>query len=155
MTLNRAIILSLALLLAGNCSADAADICEQAKPANGSISWQVLGETKVKEQRVDGIWQSVPQFTSSVKALAGKAIKIRGYMLPLQSRESRSQFVLMSSTPDCTLSLKSGAELWMQVRAAFPVQYSREPLLLEGELELVKSDPDGILYRLNNAHVIN
>ena len=138
-----------------NRVAIAAETCAEVAAIEGSVGWNVLGETHSKDQRIDGAWQTLPEFSAAVKALAGKTIKVTGYMLPLQSREGRSQFVLMARSPDCPASTTTGAEHWIQIHAATPVQYRREPMLLEGQLELVESDPDGIFYRLNNAHLIH
>ena len=143
------------LVLASVTASFAADDCQPIAASGGAIGWDVLGQTKGKDQQIDGAWQVVPEFAKGVKALAGQTIKVRGYMLPLQSREGRSQFVLMATSPDCATSSKAGAQLWMQIKASTPVQYRREPMVLEGQLELVKSDPDGTFYRLNSARLVN
>ncbi len=116
MILKKSSLLFLALLFGLRGTARAADTCRQAESVSGSVSWQLLGQTRLAEQRTEGAWQSAP---------------------------------------DCVVPTKPNSELWMQIHASLPVPYQREPLLLEAQLELVKSDPDGIVYRLNDAHQIH
>jgi uncharacterized protein len=134
---------------------DAQHQWQTAPTIKGALGWDVLMKTKEKEKKIDGAWYITPEFAKEVKPFDGKIVKINGYMLPLKPSETQSEFVLMAYPPDCPFCLTAGSQAWMLIKAKTPLKYKREPMLLEGRLELVAFDPEGTFYKLHDARRVN
>ncbi len=125
------------------------------KPAptpKGGIAWSVLESTK-ETTRLDkeGLIRSKPLFSSEVKALAGKRIKVAGYMLPLQNGAKQTHFVLLAYPPDCPFHLNPAPMQFIEVRTTAPVSVSNDVLTVEGQLSLHGDDEQGVFYRFSGA----
>ncbi len=128
---------------------------QTAPSIKGALGWDVLMKTKEKEKKIDGAWYIIPDFAKEVKPFNGKTVKINGYMLPLKPSEMQGEFVLMAYPPDCPFCLTAGSQAWILIKAKSPLKYKREPMLLEGRLELVSFDPEGTFYKLHEAVQLN
>jgi hypothetical protein len=54
----------------------------------------------------------------------------------------------------CPFCMPGGPESLVEVKMKRPVKYGFEPLLVTGRLAVLKDDPTGIFYRLNDAEQI-
>lgn len=129
-------------------------IWQPAPAVPGSIPWSTLMRTRERERKIDGVWYIVPEFAKEVLPLNGKRVKVNGYMLPLQTSQGQDLFVLMAYPPDCPFCMTAGSQAWMEVRSKDKITFKRDAMLLEGRLELVKFDPEGVFYRLLDARVV-
>ncbi|MCG2842053.1 DUF3299 domain-containing protein [Sandaracinobacter sp. RS1-74] len=118
----------------------------------GGVSWAVLESTK-ETTRLDkeGLIRSKPIFPPGIKALAGKRIKVSGYMLPLQNGARQTHFVLLAYPPDCPFHLNPAPMQFIEVRSATPVPVSNDVVTVEGLLSLHGEDEQGIFYRFTDA----
>jgi len=111
------------------------------------VSWKTLAQVelvKVKDRYV-------PQFASSVASLDQKTVKMQGFMMPLQTGDKQSHFVLSAMPTTCSFCLPGGPESLVEVKAKTPVKYTFEPVILTGKLTVLKDDPAGVFYRLTDA----
>lgn len=127
----------------------------------GAINWAVFGETKeipVKTKTPDGYDNeySKPEFSAEAKALDGKTIKIKGFMFPLDATDAQKLFLFGPFPVSCPFQYHVGPAMVMEVHADnHPVEFSYDPLILTGKLELVKEDPENsTFYRLKDAQVV-
>jgi uncharacterized protein len=51
----------------------------------------------------------------------------------------------------CSFCIPAGPEGLVEVRAASPVRYSIDPVVVEGRLAVLENDPYGLFYRLTEA----
>jgi uncharacterized protein len=125
------------------------------KPAptpQGGVSWAVLESTKeiTRKDANNMIW-SKPAFTPQVKALAGKRIKVNGYMMPLQNGEKQTHFVLLAYPPDCPFHLQPAPMQFIEVRTSKPIAFDYDVRTIEGTLTLHGQDESGVFYRISDG----
>ncbi|WAC48245.1 DUF3299 domain-containing protein [Asticcacaulis sp. SL142] len=117
----------------------------------GGIAWSVLESTKEIQRIENGVIYSKPVFPKAIKALAGKKIKVNGYMLPLENGVRQSRFVLLAYPPDCPFHLNPSPMQFIEVRAVTPVAMRDDVNTIEGTLVLTGDDEGGIFYKLVNS----
>ena len=129
-------------------------VWQPAPTPRGGVSWQVLESTGEIERREHGLIYSRPQFTSQVRALDGRRIKVNGYMMPLQSSARQSHFVLLGYPPDCPFHLNPAPDQFIEVRVSDPIPVGDGVRTIEGTLVLAGEDESGVFYKLTNAREI-
>lgn len=118
----------------------------------GGVAWSLLESTKETTRKdQNNMIRSKPVFPAAVKALAGKRVKINGYMLPLENGASQKHFVLLAYPPDCPFHLNPLPMQFVEVRAAAPVKVSYDVRTIEGVLTLHGEDEQGIFYKFSDA----
>jgi hypothetical protein len=121
----------------------------------GGVAWSVLESTKETTRKdQNNLIRSKPIFPAEVKALAGKRIKVNGYMLPLENGAKQSHFVLLAYPPDCPFHLNPLPMQFVEVRAATPIKVSYDVRTIEGVLSLHGDDEQGIFYKFSDAKEI-
>lgn len=130
------------------------DIWQPAKTPAGGIAWSMLETTKLSD-RTDpktNIIYTKPIFPPAIKALAGKPIKVAGWMMPLDNAARQKHWVLLGYPPGCPFHMHALPNQFIEVMAAepFPVNESKVHVIT-GTLQLVGQDESGIFYRLVNA----
>ncbi len=121
----------------------------------GGVPWAVLESTKeVTRKDKNDLIRTKPVFPAAVKALAGKRIKLNGYMLPLENGASQSHFVLLAYPPDCPFHLNPMPMQFVEVRSATPVKVSYDVRTIEGVLTLHGDDEKGIFYKFTDARAM-
>lgn len=111
------------------------------------VSWKTLGKVelvKVKDRYV-------AKFADDVAALDKKEVKLQGFMMPLQTGDKQTHFVLSATPQSCAFCLPGGPESLVEVKATKAVKYGFEPIVMSGKLEVLKEDPTGVFYRLVEA----
>jgi hypothetical protein len=93
----------------------------------------------------------VPQFAKDVAALDQKQVKVQGFMMPLQTGDKQTHFVLTAMPQTCSFCLPGGPESMVEVKSKSAVKYTFEPVVLTGKLAILKDDPTGVFYRLTEA----
>ena len=113
----------------------------------GVVSWSTLAQVqpvKVKDR-------VVPQYADGVLKLNATEVKLQGFMMPLEMGDRQKQFVLTAMPQSCAFCLPGGPEQLVLVQAKVPVKYTMEPVILSGKLAVLKDDPNGLYYRLDDA----
>ena len=111
------------------------------------VSWKTFAQVELVKQKD----RYVPQFSSNVVALDKKAVKVQGFMLPLEMGDKQSHFVLSAMPTTCAFCLPGGPESMVEVKMKTPVKYTFDALVVSGRLTVLKEDPSGIFYRLTDA----
>lgn len=111
------------------------------------VSWQTLAQVELVKQKD----RYVPQFAKDVTALDQKQVKLQGFMMPLQTGDKQSHFVLAQMPVTCAFCLPGGPETFVEVKAKTPVKYTFEPVIMSGKLSILKDEPTGVFYRLTDA----
>jgi hypothetical protein len=105
--------------------------------------------------------QTAPdQIPAGIRNLAGKKITVKGYMMPVTSKDGRvSELLLLRNQPDCCYGVTPSTNEWIVVRFAPGDSVERKdlvPVSVTGEMEVGEVWQDGwvsSLYRLNNSVV--
>lgn len=110
----------------------------------GTVPWDLLGQ--VRTVRVKD--KFLPEFPASVRKLDRQDVKIVGFMLPLQTGERQTHFLLTVTSQTCAFCVPAGPEGIVEVKAKTPVRVTFDPVLIAGRLEVLRDDPMGVYYRL-------
>lgn len=114
-------------------------------PARADVlPWSVL--TQVKTHTVNN--RVLPLFPDSVKALNDTTQRIQGFMLPLEPGEKQKHFLLTSVPLTCSFCQPGGPESMVEVRTNTPIAYSMVPVTVEGKLDVLGDDSQGLYYRM-------
>lgn len=130
------------------------DVWKPAKTPPGGTSWQLLAQTRLIDRTDprDGVIYTKPAFPPAVKALAGKQVKVAGWMMPLENKTRQTHFVLLGYPPGCPFHFHAMPNQFVEVHAATPVPVDEAKMLvMTGTLQLTGQDESGIFYRLVNA----
>lgn len=131
----------------------AQDIWKPAATPAGGVAWKLLESTSETTRRdAEGYIRSRPVFPAGVKSLAGKRVRVAGFMMPLENASRQKHFVLLAYPPGCPFHTHAAPNQFIEVKAtsAFPVEIE-QAIVVEGVLELTGQDESGIFYRLNSA----
>ncbi len=117
----------------------------------GVVSWKTLAQVeavKVKDR-------FVPQFSNNIIKLDKTEVRLQGFMMPLDIGENQKRFILTAVPPSCAFCMPAGPDALVMVQAKSPVKYGFEPVVISGKLIVLKDDPMGLYYRLDDAVAIN
>jgi hypothetical protein len=117
-------------------------------------TWKTLSKLTYKKQydEVLGLKIDVPVFSNEVKALAGKEIIVKGYIIPTDGYKSQKEFVFSAFPYNmCFFCGGAGPETVMEVTTKQPIQYTTEPIYLKGILKLNGADVNRLIYSLEKA----
>jgi hypothetical protein len=115
----------------------------------GVVSWSTLGQVKAKTVGA----RVLPEFTPQIIALDQRDVKLQGFMMPIVAGETHDHFLLTMRPADCPFCLSVGPEYIVEVRAAKPLKYTFEPIVLAGKFAVLADDPFGLYYRLTLAQL--
>ena len=108
------------------------------------LSWKTLAQVELVKQKD----RYVPKFAAPVASLDQKEVKVQGFMLPLQTGDKQTHFVLAAMPQTCAFCMPGGPESMVEVKTKKPVKYTFEPVVVSGKLSVLKEDPTGIFYRI-------
>lgn len=129
------------------------DIWKPAATPKGGVSWKILEATDEKTRKDSaGYILSKPVFTSKVKSLEGKRIKVAGWMMPLENGSKQKHFVLLAYPPGCPFHFHAMPNQFIEIYADTPFPTNESKVLtVSGILELTGQDESGIFYRMRGA----
>lgn len=118
--------------------------------AQETITWDTLKQVKYAQEGS----KYVIDFAAPLEKLDGKTVALKGFMLPLSEGTTGKQaHFLLSAYPlaDCFFCFPGGPEALVEIKAAKPVPFAYEAVVIEGKLALLKNDAQGMFYRLTDA----
>jgi uncharacterized protein len=115
----------------------------------GTVPWDLLQKAQTV-QRPDKKFG--PLFTSEIRALDKRDVKLFGFMMPLEQSRKQKRFLLAAYPPHCAFCLPSGPESLVEVIADTPVEFTFDPIVVGGRLSVL--DDDVVFYRLTNAAAV-
>jgi len=123
------------------------------KPAPGTdgLDWAVLTAYDYKPGLLD--------LPDAVKALDGKRVTMRGFLLPLYEFDDIHEFVLVANHMSCCFGMPSGISGQVQVKTspdAKGLPNTSEPLRVEGTFRVIETKEQGYIlsiFRIDDAAV--
>ena len=115
-----------------------------------SVDWAKL-------QEVHWMYGSKPRLPEGVAKLEGKAVTVRGFMLPLHSAGQSSQWFVSEKPRGCYFCNPPGVSEIMLVNMAGGAELSPSTWQVDvyGKLHIATGDPkDTVLYTLDDASVV-
>ena len=120
-------------------------------------TWDILSKvTILKKKDPSGKYQvEYPVFGREVKALDGREITIKGYIIPVEEFSGQNYFVF-SALPFnlCYFCGGAGPETVMEVYAPKKIPYTSKAITLKGKLKLNGTDGNHLMYILENAVLV-
>lgn len=119
--------------------------------------WKTLGKISYKKEydEVMGFKIDKPVFGDQIKALDGKEITIKGYIIPVEGYKSHKEFIFSAYPYSmCFFCGGAGPETVMEVEATDGVKYSADAIILKGILKLNDKDINRLMYKIVNAKLI-
>jgi len=120
-------------------------------------AWKTLSKITYKKEynEMMGFKVDVPVFSQEVKALEGKEITIRGYIIPVEGYKGHKEFVFSAFPYNmCFFCGGAGPETVMEVYADNAIEYTAEPITIRGKLELNADDINRLIYALRGAEKV-
>jgi uncharacterized protein len=111
------------------------------------LSWNVL--TDVKTKNIKG--NIVPVFNAAQMGLNQRSQRVQGFMMPLDPGEKQTHFLLSSVPLNCGFCTPGGPESMIEIKTKTPVKYSMEPVVVEGNFQVLVNDPFGVYYKIADA----
>lgn len=119
--------------------------------------WKTLSKiTYVKKyDELLGFKVDMPVFGPEVKALAGKEVTIKGYIIPIEGYKSHTEFVFSQYPYNmCFFCGGAGPETVMEVFAKEPIKYTADPIVIKGKLGLNDKDINRLMYELKDVVLV-
>ncbi len=116
--------------------------------------WKTLSKITFKKQydEMMGFKVDVPVFSDEVKALEGKEITIKGYIIPVEGYKSHKEFIFSAFPYNmCYFCGGAGPETVMEVSSLEPVKYTTEPITIKGILQLNNGDINKLIYSIQKV----
>jgi hypothetical protein len=125
-----------------------------AQPAGGI--WEVLLKLSYKESydRNAGEMNFFPIFTPEIRALDGKEVTVKGYILPM---EANGEVFLLSAYPAASCfycNKNAGPQSIMEIYPKKPIPYEEGMVTIKGKLKLNYNDPYKFSYLLEGAQMV-
>ncbi|MBK8954485.1 MAG: hypothetical protein IPM34_02880 [Saprospiraceae bacterium] len=122
--------------------------------AQAQNMWPALAKVTYKKEYDEllGIKVDKPIFSKELKALEGKIIQLKGYIIPTDGFKSHTEFVF-SAFPyaSCFFCGKAGPETVVEIKANKPIPYTSEPIDIKGKLILNSVDINRLMYLLEDV----
>jgi hypothetical protein len=112
--------------------------------------WKEFAQCKIKPDK-DFSFNII--FTPRAKAINGKQITISGFMVPLESNEKFSHFLLSRRAPSCGFCAPSRPNEIVEVFTSKPVMWEENFVTISGILILANDAQKGIFFQMKNAEV--
>ena len=90
-------------------------------------------------------------YIPGVKAMNGKTVTISGFMLPLESKDKFSHFLLGKNAPTCAYCPPSGPNEVVEVFSSRPMMWKENLITISGTLILVKDGSKGVFFQMKDA----
>jgi hypothetical protein len=121
-------------------------------------TWKTLARITYKKEfdELMGFKIDKPVFSKKVKALEGKEIVIKGYIIPVEGYKSHKEFILSAFPYNmCFFCGGAGPETVMEVEASEAVKYQADAIYLKGKLELNADDINRLMYKIVDAVLVD
>lgn len=120
-------------------------------------TWKSLAKITYKKEydELMGFKVDVPVFSEEIKEMAGKEIKIKGYIIPVEGYKSHKEFIFSAYPYNmCFFCGGAGPETVMEVSAIEPVKYTAEQIEIQGKLELNDTDVNRLMYIMTDVKLV-
>jgi hypothetical protein len=91
------------------------------------------------------------KLTPEVKALNGKTITIRGFVLPMDGSDLTKHFLLSRNTPVCMYCPPGAPNEVVEVDASKAVRWTDKMVAVTGKLHLVNDQERAVFFKMENA----
>lgn len=115
--------------------------------------WSNFSKCKINliEDKKADIYTYGITYTPEVKAMEGKEISIRGFMLPLEATEKFKHFILSKRTPTCAFCPPGQPNEIIDVWTDKPVEWNENIVKVTGKLQFIENKQLGVFFKIKDA----
>lgn len=128
-----------------------------AQSAPAESLWKTLAKITYKKEYDEflGFKIDKPVFSKDIKALNGKEVTVKGFIIPVEGYKGHKEFILSAFPYSmCFFCGGAGPESVMEVVAIEPIEYSSEAVTIKGKLALNTDDVNKLMYSLSGAKLV-
>jgi hypothetical protein len=131
----------------------------QIKAQSGTTEslWKTLSKITYKKEYDEflGFKIDKPVFSEEIKALDGKEVTVKGFIIPVEGYKSHKEFIFSAFPYSmCFFCGGAGPESVMEVEATEPIAYSAESIMLKGKLKLNSTDVNKLMFALTDGRMV-
>lgn len=150
-TYARPLILTLAILFLGAFTNQPMTKrqAQELLPLFGDPTWELLAKTEVEYDNNTGRYSA--KMPGEVTALDGQTVTITGFILPLESSEKLTHFLLSKRTPTCPFCPPGEPNEVIDVTVTEPVEWAEDAVKVTGTFGLMDDREFGMFFKLTEA----
>jgi hypothetical protein len=118
-------------------------------PQSRDELWRKFVNCKLGYNEDTGVYSIT--LTPEVKALNGKTITIRGFVLPMDGSDLTKHFLLSRNTPVCMYCPPGAPNEVVEVKASKAVPWTDKMVAVTGTLLLVNDQERAVFFKMENA----
>lgn len=129
----------------------------KAQSAQVENLWKTLAKITYKKEYDEflGFKIDKPVFSEEIKALNGKEVTVKGFIIPVEGYKGHKEFILSAFPYSmCFFCGGAGPESVMEVVAIDPIEYSSEAVTIKGKLSLNTDDVNKLMYEISGARLV-
>lgn len=88
------------------------------------------------------------KLTPEVKALDGKTVTLRGFILPLDASDRTSHFLLTRNTPVCLYCPPGEPNEVVEVTSPHGIEWTKSIVTVTGKLELIQNNEQALFFKI-------
>ncbi len=113
--------------------------------------WSKLAKCPVSYDDKSGVYGIA--LTPEVKALDGKTITVRGFVLPMDGSDRTRHFLVSRNTPVCMFCPPGQPNEVIEVRSPHAVEWTDKVVSVSGKLHLINDREKALFFKIENATV--
>lgn len=121
-------------------------------------TWKTLSKITYKKEYNEllGFKIDMPVFSEQVKALEGKEVEMKGYIIPTEGYKSHTEFIFSAFPYNlCFFCGGAGPETVIEVTSLEPIKYTADPITIRGRLVLNDEDVNRLMYALEDVKEVD
>lgn len=133
----------------------AADGASQSTPTESL--WKTLAKITYKKEYDEflGFKIDKPVFSQEIKALDGKEVTVKGFIIPVEGYKGHKEFILSAFPYSmCFFCGGAGPETVMEVKSIDAIQYTAESITIRGKLHINSDDVNQLMYSMTDAKLV-
>jgi hypothetical protein len=91
--------------------------------------------------------------TPEVKALDGKTITVKGFVLPMDGSDRTQHFLISRNTPVCMYCPPGQPNEVVEVQAKRPIAWTNKVVAITGKLSLINDGEQALFFRIEDGEV--
>lgn len=126
---------------------------QDALPKSHDDIWTAFGKCKVSLDKKNYTYSIA--CTPEVKAMAGKKTTVSGFMLPLESDETFTHFLLSKRTPTCPFCPPGEPNEIVEVFSKKPVKWEDGIVAVTGTMHFTSNPEMGLFFQMKDADMMS
>jgi hypothetical protein len=120
-------------------------------PQVNDALWTKLINCKLDYNEENGVYSI--KLTPEVKALDGRTVTLRGFVLPMDGSDRTKHFLISRNTPVCMYCPPGQPNEVVEVYSSRAITWTSKVVAVTGKLNLVNDQEQAIFFKIEGAEV--